>query len=263
MSLVRQSPIPILARKVSMGWGFSAEWPGSWMVQSRGSKPLILPLALGPLKGGICPAPTTGRDGCKTLSHPRSLGPLLSTAGSLVGLVTASSLGILADIIPMLWGISSLKKQQMSPLEGTLLWIPPHQRRRGNTLTPPSLSANRCGFPPADISTFSTQCWRAWAYATVFSHGISQISLQAQMELAGSMNFFWRIHGSAGGAWWQFSLGFSSLILLESQNEAHTSLASLLWSSTSGTATNSPHQLAILHVSTFHGNYLLNSMTGG
>ena len=65
------------------------------------------------------------------------------------------------------------------------------------------------------------------------------------------------------GAWRSSSSIHSSLILCRSQNKAHTSLASLLWSSTSGTADNSAHQLGVLHLLALHGTHWLNSVTAG
>ena len=65
------------------------------------------------------------------------------------------------------------------------------------------------------------------------------------------------------GAWMFASSIYSSLIICRSQNEAHTSLASILWSSTSGTANNSAHQLGVLHLSALHGTHWLNSVTVG
>ena len=55
----------------------------------------------------------------------------------------------------------------------------------------------------------------------------------------------------------------SSLICCRSQNNAHTSLASLLWSHISGTANNSAHQLGVSHLSALHGTHWLNSVTAG
>ena len=65
------------------------------------------------------------------------------------------------------------------------------------------------------------------------------------------------------GAWRSASSIHSSLILCGSQNEAHISLASLLWSSTSSTANNSAHQLWVLHLSALHSTHWLTSVTVG
>ena len=58
-------------------------------------------------------------------------------------------------------------------------------------------------------------------------------------------------------------LHFLQLTHPGSQNEAHTSCDSLLWSPTSGTASISLHQLGILLASAFDITHLQNSLTGG
>ena len=65
------------------------------------------------------------------------------------------------------------------------------------------------------------------------------------------------------GAWRLASSICNSLILCRSRNKACTSLASLFWSSTSGTADNSAHQLGVSHLSAFHSTHWLNSVTVG
>ena len=94
-----------------------------------------------------------------------------------------------------------------------------------NSFTP---SASKCGPPPAGGLISSAQCWRALAYATTFSQGISQISLHAYIDSASGINLHLPRHGSAGGAWRLASFIPNSHILCGSQKEAHTSLASFL-----------------------------------
>ena len=64
-------------------------------------------LSLGPLdREGICPAATTGWDGCNTFSQPRNLGNYLSAAGSLTALMVICSLRVPAGVA-VLWGLAS------------------------------------------------------------------------------------------------------------------------------------------------------------
>ena len=66
-----------------------------------------------------------------------------------------------------------------------------------------------------------------------------------------------------GGAWRSASFIPNSFICCGSQNKAHTSLASFLWSPFSGTANNSAHQLGILQLLALHGTHWLNLVTVG
>ena len=72
----------------------------------------------------------------------------------------------------------------------------------------------------------------------------------------------WR-HGSTRGTWKGASLGSSSCIPLGSWNEALTSWASLLISSSHGTVDNSAHQLGVSHSPTFHFTQSENMDTAG
>ena len=69
-----------------------------------------------------------------------------------------------------------------------------------SSLSSNMLFANNHSSSPAGRLFCSAQCWRALAYATTFSLGISLMSLQAKIESAGGMNFcLWR-HGRSVGA---------------------------------------------------------------
>ena len=76
-------------------------------------------------------------------------------------------------------------------------------RRRGSNssspITPSHFWPNWCGCPPVGRSVFSTQYWRVWAYATVFSLCISLMSWQAKIESGGSWKILLRRHNGAGG----------------------------------------------------------------
>ena len=114
---------------------------------------------------GISPAATTGQDGCRTFSHPKNFWALLSRAGS----GTQGTLGRSAERVFRLssssflgratpWKTSSLVKERY---------------HFTSSLSSITLSANNLGLPPADALFSSTQYWRALAYATTFSQGIS------------------------------------------------------------------------------------------
>ena len=96
--------------------GFDGVGAFCWVVRvldgsAWGTSTTCSSLSLEHLDGwGICPAATTGHDGCKTFSHPRNLGALFSMAGSSVTLMTAPPLGVLSGVIPVLWGIASLTR---------------------------------------------------------------------------------------------------------------------------------------------------------
>ena len=51
------------------------------------------------------------------------------------------------------------------------------------------LPTKRHGLPSVGRLTFSAQNWRAWAYATIFSCCISQMSQQVKKESSGSKKF--------------------------------------------------------------------------
>ena len=132
-----------------------------------------------------------------------------------------------------------------------------------SSLSSITISANKNGPPPAGRLFSSAQCWRALAYATTFSQGISLISLHAWIDSAGNINLHLQRHGSAGGAWRLASLIPNSHVCCGSQKEAHTSLASFLQSSIPGTIDNSVHQSRVWHFLAFHGTHWLSSKTMG
>ena len=104
----------------------------------------------------------------------------------------------------------------------------------------------------------SAKCCSALVYTIVFSRGISLMSWLAYIDMTRGINLLqWR-HGGAGGAWKGVSSGSSSCICLGSWNEALTSQASLLVSSSPGTVDNSAHQSGVSHFSAFHLTHLAN-----
>ena len=124
------------------------------------------------------------------------------------------------------------------------------------------LSTRRCGWSLLGRLFCSARHCKAWAYATVFSLGISQMSWQAKVDMMGGMNICWWRHGGARGTWNGASLGSSSCIHLGSWNKALTSQASLPVSSC-GTVDNSGHQLGTSHFSAFHHTHLADLYTDG
>ena len=124
-----------------------------------------------------------------------------------------------------------------------------------SSLNSSMLFANKCGSPPAGRLFCSAQCWRALAYATTFSLGISLLSWQANVESAGSMNLCLHRHGGAGGAWRVVSLEPNSCNCHGSPKDALTFLASFLVSSFPGTANSSNHHSGVSHLSSFHGTH--------
>ena len=89
------------------------------------------------------------------------------------------------------------------------------------------------------------------------------MSLHANIESAGGINFFLHRHGSAGGAWRVASLESNSCILCGSMKDALTSLASFLASSSPSTANSYSHQSGVLHLSDFHGTHWPKSVMLG
>ena len=199
---------------------------------------------------------TTGWDGCNTFSHPANFGALLSHAGS-------SMQGALGKLVGL--GVCRLSSSSSSG-RATPLKISSLVNERYHLTSPLSsktLLANGWGSPLAGGLFCSAQYWRALAYATTFSLGISQMSLHVKMELAGGINFFlWR-HGSAGGAWRVTSLESNSCNCCGSAKDALTSLASLLASSFPDTANSSSHQSGVSHFSDFHGTHWPKSIILG
>ena len=157
-----------------------------------------------PDEWGICPAATTGQDGCNTFSQLENLGNFPSTAGSPAAFVVACTSGALAGMVATLWGLAFLAGLADISSRGITPSKPPHLRRRGSNLISShssfTLSANRHGFPPVGGSVFSTQYWRAQVYATIFSLCIPLMSQQVKIESGGGRKFLLRRHGGAGGA---------------------------------------------------------------
>ena len=161
-----------------------------------------------------------------------TLSPIPRTLGlSLLGLAQAHSVPWIC-----LWHKGSADYPTL-PSEGE----PPPQKTSSSvkeryhftsSLSSNMLFTNKHGSPPAGRLFCSTQCWRALAYATTFSLGISLISLHAKIESAGGINFCLQRHGGAGGAWRVVSLEPNSCNCCGSPKDAHTSLASFLESST-------------------------------
>ena len=124
-----------------------------------------------------------------------------------------------------------------------------------SSLSSKTLLASKQGSPLAGRLFCSAQYWRALAYATTFSLGISQMFLHAKMESAGGINLFLQRRGGAGGAWRVASLESNSCNHCGSMKDTLTSLASLLASSFLGTANSSSHQSGVLHLSDFLGTH--------
>ena len=124
------------------------------------------------------------------------------------------------------------------------------------------LSTRRHGWSLLGGLFCSMRHCKAWAYVTVFSLGISQMSRQAKVDTMGGMNLCWWRHGGAGGTWNGASLGSSSCICLGSQNKALTSQASLPVSSCR-TVDNSSHQSGTSHFSAFHCTHSADLYTDG
>ena len=120
---------------------------------------------------GISPAATTGWNGCRTFSHPKNFGPLLSGVDSgMHGALGTSAERVFRLSSSFLLGRATPLNTSSSEKERY------HFTSSLNSIT---LSANKHGWPPAGRFFSSTQCWRALAYATTFSWGISLISLHA------------------------------------------------------------------------------------
>ena len=134
--------------------------------------------SLGVLVGwGISPAATTGWDGCNTFSHPKNFGAPPSRAGSgtqcsldisaAQRVCRLSSSSFLVRATP--WKTSSSVKERYhftSSLGSNMLFASSH------------------GPPPAGRLFCSAQCWRALAYATTFSLGISLMPIHAKNQVS-------------------------------------------------------------------------------
>ena len=184
-------------------------------------------------KGGVSPAVTMGLEGCSTFSQPGDLfGGLFSAAGSMVIPMVSSLMGVLASIGWALWGVTSLGRM-MGVSSGRAMPLNTSSLEKERVALHLFLKlycapTKRHGLPSIGGLTFSTPNWRTWAYATTFSHGISQISWQAKIESGGGKKLFWQRHGGAARAWWSFLTWQSSLTLFRNWKEAHTSCASFL-----------------------------------
>ena len=141
---------------------------------------------------GISQVATTGQEGCITFSHPKNSGALPSRAGSGTQCALDTSAAQRVCRLPSsLSGRATPQKTSSSMKE---------RYHFTSSLSYNMLFTNSHGSPPAHRLFCSAQCWRALAYATTFSQGISLMSLHAKIESAGGINFcLWR-HGGAGGA---------------------------------------------------------------
>ena len=140
---------------------------------------------------GMSPAAITGWDGCNTFSHPTNFGAHFSSTGSGMGDASGKLVGL---------GVCRLSSSSSSG-RGTLLNTSSSVKERyhlTSSLNSKMLLTNKWGSLLAGGLFCSAQYWRALVYATTFSLGISQMSLHAKMELAGSRNFFLLKHGGAG-----------------------------------------------------------------
>ena len=138
---------------------------------------------------------TTGQDRCSTFSHPKNIKHLLPGVGS-------STRGTLGVLVGRVLGLSS-----SSSLGRTTPWKTSSSVKERyhftSSLSSITLSANNWGSPPAGRLFSSTQCWRALAYTTTFSQGISLISLHAYIDSASGINLCLQRHGRVGepGGW--------------------------------------------------------------
>ena len=121
---------------------------------------------------GISLVATTGWDGCSTFSHPRNFGGSLfqSWLQCTVCLGDVCSEKGLWTLLLFLLGEGHPQKNSSLVKE---------RYHFTSSLSSNMLSTNNCGPPPAGGLFCSAQCWRALAYTTTFSLGISLMSLQA------------------------------------------------------------------------------------
>ena len=119
---------------------------------------------------GISPAATMGLGGCSTLFHPTNFGVL--SLGSSFGQGGDSGMCSTSGMATP-WKTSSLVKVRY---------------HLTSFLNSSMLSANKRGLPPVGRSFCSAQYWRALAYATTFSLGISLKSQLSKIQLAYSIN---------------------------------------------------------------------------
>ena len=199
---------------------------------------------------------TTGWDRCNTFSHPTNFGALPSSTGS--GTQCASE----KSVVPGVCRLSSSSSSGRATPQKTSSSVK-ERYHLTSSLSSKTLFTNKRGSPLAGRLFCSTQYWRALAYATTFSLGISRMSLHAKIELAGGINLFLQRHGSAGEAWRVASLESSSHNGHGSLKDALTSLASFLASSFPSTADSSIHQSGVSHLSAFHGTHRLKSRIAG
>ena len=140
---------------------------------------------------GISPVATTGQDGCKTFFPSQKLwdSPFQSWLRHTVCLGDVCSTKGLQTILLFFLGDCHPQKTSSSVKE---------RYHFTSFLRSNMLFTNNCVLPPAGRLYCSAQCWRALAYATTFSQGISLMSLQAKIESAGGMNFSLQRHGVQG-----------------------------------------------------------------
>ena len=119
---------------------------------------------------GISLVATTGWDGCSTFSHPINFGALSSGAGSSAW----CNLGM--SVAERVFGLSSSSFLGRATPQKTSSSVK-ERYHFTSSLSSNTLSTNNHGPPPAGRLFSSAQCWRALAYATTFSLGISLISL--------------------------------------------------------------------------------------
>ena len=129
----------------------------------------------------MSPVATTGWDGCNTFSHPRNFGALPSGTGS------GAQCALNKSVVQRVCGLSSSSLGRATPQKTSS--SVKERYHFTSFLSSKMLFANKHGSPPAGRLFCSAQCWRALAYATTFSLGISLMSLHAKIELAGGINF--------------------------------------------------------------------------
>ena len=155
-----------------MEWGSSVGRLKALWVSSRRVGWILL-LASRPWLVGGSPQPaTTGWDGCSTFSHLKNFGALSSGASCS----TWCTLGM--SVAEWVFRLSSSSFLGRATPQKTSSLVK-ERYHVSSSLSSNMLSANNCGSPPAGRLFCPAQCWRALAYATTFSLGISLMSLQA------------------------------------------------------------------------------------
>ena len=146
--------------------------------ESRWDLPLSLKVWVG---WGISPVVITGQDGCSIQSHPTNFRVLSLGCCSCTGGIFGTSAGkvVVECFSSSASGMATPQKTSSS------VKVRYHLT---SSLSSSTLSASKWGSPLVGRSFYSTQYWRALAYATTFSLGTSHMSQLAKIESASSIN---------------------------------------------------------------------------